>query len=187
MSQRLCKLWIQLFYAKHVVHHFTPYRETMVHLIARIRGQNERIYHGMIVTVLDRTQTVGNWPVHPRIKGRVYSLGTGSETVLLKFQNRETWYPVADILDVHMSRPIVGVGVNGRQFRVFIGSFVRVNVLHGAGGWGQPGWNITICVVEEIDFEGSRVQVVVNPGNGWALPILAWYPIDEVLSVVWEM
>ena len=159
----------------------------MVHLVATIRGENQRIFHGMIVTVLDRTQTVGNWPVHPRIKGRVYSLRTGSETVLLKYQNRETWYPVADILEVHMSRPIVGVGVNGRQFRAFIGSFVRVRVLQGAGGWGQPGWNIRDCVVEDIDFEQSLVQVVVDPGNDWVGPTLVWYHIDEVRSVVWEM
>ena len=159
----------------------------MVHLLAKIRGRNRRIFHGTIVTVRDRTDHSRGWGMHRRITGRVYSLGTGSDTVLVKHKDSEVWYPVADVLDAHMSTPIEGVGANGTQLKDFIGSYVRVLVFQdGIHGWGGLGWRIRICQVRDIDLQERRVHVEVAV-DGWAGPTLTWYPIGEVRSVVWEL
>jgi hypothetical protein len=39
--------------------------------------------------------------------------------------------------------------------------------------------------VQEIDFRGRRVHVEHN--NVWGWPSKAWYSIDEVTTVVWDM
>ena len=146
----------------------------MVHLIATIRGQHRTIYHGTIVTVRDKTPGWGN---RGRVKGRVYSLRTGSQTVLVRYRNSEYWYHVDDIRDVHMSKPI-RTRYWGQSFRIFVGSHVRF-ALNG-GGWSS----VTTGEVIDIDFLNERVYI---ERPRWGPNRLVWEDIANVRSVMWEM
>ena len=116
----------------------------MVHLLASVAGRNRRIYHGTVVTVAENKPDRWRWGRRKQATGRVYSLRTGSETVLVRYRDSEGWFPVSDIIAVHTRRPILAEKARGRKQLVYVGSHVTttggvcdVEGRGNGGGWGN--------------------------------------------------